>query len=135
MTITDVTDGGLRHSRHMTLPEIWNSPYDTKAFPANAEPVPAVGVDGSDTAQLDPALSPSSAMICAEAKRHGVHLIGGSVPYEGRVEVSYNGVWGTVNADWAWGNSDDMTQTRDMTVVLTPTLGTEAPRRLVAPSA
>ena len=63
----------------VVLPEIWNGPYATSSFPKYAEPVPSVGVDGTDSTQLDAAASPSSAMLCAEAKRHGVHLVGGSI--------------------------------------------------------
>ena len=45
--------------------------------PCAPQPVPDVGVALDD---IDAASSPCSAMLCSEAKRHGIYLIGGSVP-------------------------------------------------------
>jgi len=59
----------------ISLPECWNSPYATSAFPVYAELVPKVG----DT-KVSAKDSPSSAMMMRIAKKHGVYLIGGSVP-------------------------------------------------------
>ena len=56
------------------LPEIWNSPYATSSFPVHAEQLPKVG------GQPDPILSPSSSMLCEQARKHGIWLIGGSIP-------------------------------------------------------
>jgi len=49
--------------------------YATSAFPVYAEPVPKVG--DTEVSAID---SPSSAMMIRIAKKHGVYLIGGSVP-------------------------------------------------------
>lgn len=58
----------------VVLPEIWNSPYATSAFPVNAEILPSVGQ------QPDPISGPSASMLCEQAKSHGVYIIGGSIP-------------------------------------------------------
>ena len=70
----------------VVLPECWNSPYDTSSFPVYAEAVPAVGTKGST---VDGTASPSTKMMCDEAKKHGVYLVGGSVP-EREGELVYN---------------------------------------------
>ena len=70
----------------VVLPECWNSPYDTSSFPVYAEAVPAVGTKGS---AVDGTASPSTKMMCDEAKKHGVYLVGGSVP-EREGELVYN---------------------------------------------
>ena len=70
-----VTAACARHAPDLViLPEIWNSPYATSSFPVNAEPVPEVG------GRPDPAASPSTALLCAQARKHGIWLVGGSVP-------------------------------------------------------
>ena len=84
-----VSEAAVGGAKLVALPEIWNGPYATTSFPEYAEPVPDVGVDGTDSVQLDAAVSPSSAMLCAEAKRHGVHLVGGSIS-EREGEQVYN---------------------------------------------
>eukprot|EP00616_Rhizochromulina_sp_CCMP1243_P016446 CAMPEP_0118962986 /NCGR_PEP_ID=MMETSP1173-20130426/1100_1 /TAXON_ID=1034831 /ORGANISM="Rhizochromulina marina cf, Strain CCMP1243" /LENGTH=347 /DNA_ID=CAMNT_0006911297 /DNA_START=15 /DNA_END=1058 /DNA_ORIENTATION=- len=48
----------------VVLPECWNSPYDTSAFPAYAEPIPGE----------------TSRMMSSLAKECNVWLIGGSIP-------------------------------------------------------
>eukprot|EP00041_Stephanoeca_diplocostata_P025436 m.665896 g.665896 ORF g.665896 m.665896 type:complete len:390 (-) comp22748_c0_seq27:401-1570(-) len=67
----------------VSLPECWNSPYAVSAFPKYAEPVPSVGQSIADKK-----LSPSSAMLIESAKKHKVHLVGGSIP---EVEVDADG--------------------------------------------
>lgn len=47
------------------LPEVWNSPYSNDSFPSYAEAAPG---------------GESSEMLAAEAKAHGIFLIGGSIP-------------------------------------------------------
>ncbi len=55
----------------VVLPEIWNSPYATSAFPAYAEIIPGIG-------QIpDEIESPSTAMLCNLAKLHEVWIVGG----------------------------------------------------------
>jgi omega-amidase len=49
----------------IVLPEVWNSPYATKAFPEYAEEIPG---------------GPSSAMLVAAAQENGVWIVGGSIP-------------------------------------------------------
>lgn len=56
------------------LPECFNSPYDTKAFPQYAEPIPAKRAD------IDEKSSPSIRMLSDIAKELQVHLVGGSIP-------------------------------------------------------
>jgi omega-amidase len=56
------------------LPECWNSPYSTASFPQYAEPVPDVG------ALPDPTTSPSSYMLCNEARAKKLWLVAGSIP-------------------------------------------------------
>ena len=58
----------------VVLPEIWNSPYATTSFPINAEVLPNIGQQG------DSGGSPSASMLCNQAKKSGVWIIGGSIP-------------------------------------------------------
>lgn len=58
----------------VVLPEIWNSPYATNAFPRYAEPVPSVG------GTVNEKTSPSVALLVTKAKEHGKWIVGGSVP-------------------------------------------------------
>lgn len=57
------------------LPEIWNSPYATAAFPDYAESLPRVG-DGGD----DMLPSKSAELLRAAAKDHNLWVVGGSIP-------------------------------------------------------
>ena len=49
----------------VVLPEIWNSPYATAAFPEYAEGIPG---------------GPSTDMLTAAAQEHGIWIVGGSIP-------------------------------------------------------
>ena len=58
----------------IALPEVFNSPYATDKFPLYAEPIPAAA------SELDPVAHPSTHALSAAAARHGVFLVGGSIP-------------------------------------------------------
>jgi omega-amidase len=55
------------------LPEIWNSPYATNAFPDYAEELPSL------SSPLNMRDSPSAAMLSASARQHNAYIVGGSV--------------------------------------------------------
>jgi len=79
-----VEDAAEAGASLVSLPECWNSPYDTLCFPKYAEPVPEPGQ------AVDAGASPSVAMLVDVARQCGVYLIGGSVP-----EKDDNGVYNT----------------------------------------
>ena len=64
------------------LPEIWNSPYATKAFPEYAESVPSEGdsVAGSGTTGGRGEWGESSTRLMELAAETGMYVVGGSVP-------------------------------------------------------
>jgi omega-amidase len=64
-------------ARIVVLPEMWNCPYENKSFPVYAEAVPSVGGSGSSSGA--PAGS-TAAALSAMAARHGIYLVGGSIP-------------------------------------------------------
>ena len=85
-----VTDDKLRNIKHaksfleaakasgselVILPECWNSPYSTAAFPKYAEKVPPILglVHNKDE-------SPSTDMLCEQAKLLNIWIVGGSIP-------------------------------------------------------
>lgn len=55
------------------LPEIWNSPYATAAFPEYAEKMPEI-------ADTSAGSSPSSQLLMDAAKQYGMWIVGGSIP-------------------------------------------------------
>lgn len=57
------------------LPECWNSPYDTSAFPEYAEVLPNVKDEVYDLGN-----SPSALILFECAKEFGIYIIGGSIP-------------------------------------------------------
>lgn len=63
--------------------EIWASPYATAAFPDYAERMPSAG----DT---DVSISPSAQVVQEVAKKHGVWIVGGSVPERDENDKIYN---------------------------------------------
>ena len=68
------------------LPEVWNSPYATAAFPEYAESMPGIGDSSADS-------SPSSQVLIDAAKEHRMWIVGGSIPeriFENGEEKIYN---------------------------------------------
>ena len=61
------------------LPEIWNGPYATAAFPEYAEELPNIGATLDDIAK-DASSSPSAKLLMEKAKEHGMFIVGGSIP-------------------------------------------------------
>ena len=61
------------------LPEIWNGPYATAAFPEYAEELPNIGATLNDIAK-DASSSPSAKLLMEKAKEHGMFIVGGSIP-------------------------------------------------------
>ncbi|CAM9542200.1 unnamed protein product [Chrysoparadoxa australica] len=61
----------------IALPECWNSPYDTRSFPLNAEIIPDNFLAED---QVNAAESPSTMAISNLAKEVGKYIIGGTVP-------------------------------------------------------
>jgi omega-amidase len=55
------------------LPEIWNSPYATAAFPEYAERLPGIGDSSADG-------SPSAQLLIDTAKDLNMWIVGGSIP-------------------------------------------------------
>lgn len=73
-TAADYVDrAAAQGAQLVVLPEIWNSPYATSAFPEYAETLPQVGDTSCDG-------SPSSALLMERAKRHQMWIVGGSIP-------------------------------------------------------
>ena len=69
-----VADGAAEGADIISLPEIWNSPYQTDLFPVNAEPE-----------QGDSWLAMSTI-----ARKNGVYIVGGSIPELGEEGKIYN---------------------------------------------
>ena len=59
--------------------------------------------------------SEDASVICGEAEceKGEIRLVSGSTPYEGLVQVCYNGVWGTVCDDY-WSTLDAMVVCRQL---------------------
>ena len=64
----------------LVLPEIWNSPYATSAFPDYAEVLPDVGYEFNPLDSSVEKDAPSAWLLIQFAKQNGVYLVGGSVP-------------------------------------------------------
>lgn len=67
-----------RGAKLAILPEIWNSPYATSAFPEYAEIVPEMGDDTK--VLIDDIQQMSSKMLIDAAKELNMWIVGGSIP-------------------------------------------------------
>jgi omega-amidase len=75
---TFIHDAATEHKAQLVvLPEIWNSPYATAAFPQYAEALPSVGDSYRD---VNADTQPSSYLLGSMAHRHSLWLVGGSIP-------------------------------------------------------
>jgi len=89
---TLVAEAASNGAQVIALPECWNCPYSNGAFPKYAETcpeVPRAHDDDAGTRSAD-AVGESSLLLAALAKRHGVYLIGGSVPERATDSRIYN---------------------------------------------
>lgn len=68
-----LAQAATRGAQLAVLPEIWNSPYATAAFPEYAESMPGIGDTSADA-------SPSSQVLIDAAREHGIWIVGGSTP-------------------------------------------------------
>jgi omega-amidase len=72
-TVTDYVGRAAKEGAQMAvLPEIWNSPYATAAFPEYAETLPNIGDAHCE--------SKSSKILIDLAKKHSMWIVGGSIP-------------------------------------------------------
>jgi len=72
--VAAIAEAAANRAQIVSLPECFNSSYATEEFPRNAEPIPA------SRAEIVPEKHVSVATLSAAAARHGVFLIGGSIP-------------------------------------------------------
>lgn len=80
-----LSEAAQRGVQLAVLPEIWNSPYATAAFPEYAESLPNVGDRSAP-------MSPSSQVLIDAAKEHGLWIVGGSIPERLKVNDNKNNV-------------------------------------------
>jgi len=73
-----IDDAAAQGASLLVLPEIWNGPYATEAFPEYAEKLPNVGEDINDDSMLS-SICPSYDLIRRKAIEHNVHIVGGSI--------------------------------------------------------
>ena len=64
----------------VVLPEIWNSPYATAAFPEYAEELPSHNSGETTPINTEDNLSPSVALLWKHAIQHNLWIVGGSIP-------------------------------------------------------
>jgi omega-amidase len=65
---------GARKPSLLVLPEVWNSPYATAAFPEHAQELPSLAEP------RPPFESPAAELLSGKAREHNVFVVGGSVP-------------------------------------------------------
>ncbi len=64
----------------VVLPEIWNGPYATAAFPEYAEILPSLGYTyNDDNETMLEQNCPSAKLLFEAAKKYGIYIIGGSI--------------------------------------------------------
>jgi omega-amidase len=65
----------------LVLPEIWNSPYATAAFPEYAEDLSSLSAaDDDDQQSSSSSASPSTHLLRQLARKHQIWIVGGSIP-------------------------------------------------------
>jgi omega-amidase len=81
-----LTKAKEKGAKMAVLPEIWNSPYATAAFPEYAEILPEIGDSTAESSAL-------AQLLMDAAKEHDMWIVGGSVPErvtENNEEKIYN---------------------------------------------
>jgi len=78
MTASQILDEAARKGASLVvLPEIWNGPYATSAFPDYSEELPNVGDEIGSGAMDD--ICPSFELLRRKAIEHNLYVIGGSI--------------------------------------------------------
>ena len=84
-----ITQAAEQGADLVMLPECWNSPYSTDAFPEYAELIPT-SFDASTTLTDAKLSMPSSTFLSSIAKDLGIFLVGGSIPEQSTTSKIYN---------------------------------------------
>jgi omega-amidase len=71
----------------IVLPEVWNSPYATAAFPKYGKALPNVGDNISES---DDSNCEEVKMLSKAAKDNGVYIVGGTMPERSTADKIYN---------------------------------------------
>ena len=91
----------------VVLPEIWNSPYATAAFPEYAESLPGIGdMEG---------LGPSSQLLIDAATKYKMWIVGGSIPERVTESTATSSAGGNNN-----NNGDDTDRIFNTCLVINP---------------
>jgi len=83
-TATDyINEAASKGAKLIVLPEIWNGPYATAAFPEYAEILPSIGDDLSAMDDIDKSEQqkqcPSFDLLRRKAMEHNMYIVGGSI--------------------------------------------------------